>query len=212
MPGETRASFFLVKSGKPPSLADLFFARALKKNFTMHPGIAFATLGFACLLWSNRMRISGIFTKWKPYGTGLVLTVLLQLLTACGEESTGPSGDPDAQLVLLEPRGGETYHVGDSLRVRWMAQGKGLTEISSVALTLSPDSGQTWIYLLNGSIAPADGNWGAYGWEIPASLTAKGTTFALAGNVKILVRVQDYQNVSDVHKTAMVPKPIAVQP
>ena len=158
------------------------------------------------------MRIIGFFLNPKPFTRGPLLIALLQVLTACGGESAGPEGDPDAQLVLLQPKGGETFHVGDSLRVRWMAQGKGLEEISSVAIWLSPDSGQTWITIKNGSIAPTDDEWGAYGWKIPATVLGQGNTFALAGDAKILVRVQDYQNTTDTHKTAVVPRPLSVQP
>jgi hypothetical protein len=149
---------------------------------------------------------------WKPFRMGLLLIAMLQVLTGCGEDAAGPTVDPDAQLILLEPRGGETFHVGDSLKVRWKAQGEGLQEISSVTLGVSPDSGQTWISLKNGSIAPTDAEWGAYGWKIPASLVAKGKTFELSGNSKILVRVQDYVDLSDPHKAAVAPKPIAVRP
>lgn len=158
------------------------------------------------------MRVFARFSLSNALSTGLVLTVLAQLLTACGEDAAGPSGDPDAQVVLLEPRGGETFRVGDTLKVRWKLQGDGLTEISSVALWLSPDSGGTWILMKNASIAPADPDWGEYRWKIPANLPNRGTTLALAGSSKVLIRVQDYQNSSDPHKTALIPKPITVQP
>jgi hypothetical protein len=156
------------------------------------------------------MRIFALFPKSNVVRTALALTALAQILTGCGEDAAGPAGDPDAQLVLLDPKGGETFHVGDSLKVRWKAQGKGLTEISSVALWISPDSGDTWILMKNASIAPTDADWGAFGWKIPANLLNKGASISLAGDTKVLVRVQDYQNSSDPHKTASLPEPIAV--
>ena len=155
-----------------------------------------------------------LFARFRenPLRTGLALTALAQILTACGDDAAGPSGDPDAQVVLLEPRGGETYHVGDSLKVRWKLQGQGLAEISSVALWLSPDSGGTWILMKNASIAPADADWGAFGWKIPAFIANRGAAISLAGDTKVLIRVQDYQNTSDPGKTSSLPSPIAILP
>ena len=141
-----------------------------------------------------------------------VLLIGLQFLTACNKEIAAPTVDQDAELVLLTPKGGETFHVGDTLEVGWKAQGAGLNEISSVTVSLSPDSGQTWISLKNGSIAPADVAWGAFRWKIPTSLTAKGTNFDLAGNSSLLIRVQDYQNVTDPHKVVVVAKSFTVLP
>lgn len=90
------------------------------------------------------MRFVDVFPRLESFGLGLILIALLQILTGCGEDgATAPTGNPDAQLVLLEPKGGETFHTGDSLWVRWKAQGKGLEEINSVAIGLSPDSGQS---------------------------------------------------------------------
>ncbi len=158
------------------------------------------------------MRFADVFPRLESFGLGLILIAILQILTGCGEDGvTAPMGDPDAQLVLLEPKGGETFHTGDSLWVRWKAQGKGLEEINSVAIWLSPDSGQSWITIKNGSIAPADREWGRYGWKVPANILINGGPMALGGD-RILIRVQDYQNVSDPNKTAVVPKPITVQP
>jgi hypothetical protein len=212
MPGETWASFFCAYPASLGSLRGFFFFSLALKSNRFPIGIGFAHLGRTRLSRSICMATAAVFPKCKPLRIGLVLIAGLQILTACGEESAGPAGDPDAQLILLEPTGGETFHVGDSLKVRWKAQGKGLEEISSVAITLSPDSGQTWLYLLNGSIAPSDGEWGAFGWKIPDAIAGRGENFELSGNTRILVRVQDYQNTSDPHKTAVTPKPIAVKP
>lgn len=157
------------------------------------------------------MRRFPLINVLGPVRLGLLLLVAGPLLIAC-DDASGPGTDPNAELVLLAPTGGETYHVGDSLHVRWKAQGKGQEEINSVTVALSPDSGKTWANLKNGSIAPQDAQWGDFPWKIPATLTAKGTDFDLAGRTNVLVRVQDYVDVSDANKTAIVAKPISIQP
>ena len=49
---------------------------------------------------------------------GFLVLIAGLLLIACGGDTSGPATDPNAQLVLLEPIGGETYSTGDSLHVR----------------------------------------------------------------------------------------------
>ena len=155
-------------------------------------------------------RFSRLFARGR-IRIGLLLAMTAPFLIACGEDTTGPT-NPDAELVLLAPQGNETYHIGDSLQIRWKAQGKGLEEITSVIVSLSPDSGTTWASLKDRSIPidDVDGT-GAFGWRIPATLTAKGITFALTGR-KVLFRVQDYQNTSDPNRTAIVPSPVSILP
>jgi len=153
------------------------------------------------------------FPRLKDLGRGwlgLFLLIAGPLLIACNGSGTGPAEDPNAQLVLLEPLGGETYHLGDSLHVRWKAQGKGLDEISSVTIALSPDSGTTWISLKNGSVGTEDVQWGDLVWKIPATLSARGMDFDLAGRTHVLVRVQNYQNDADPNQRAVTPKPISI--
>jgi hypothetical protein len=173
-------------------------------------------MGFALIVSARfpevRMRVSAFSSHTFLFRIGLILIGAAQILIGCGEDAAGPAVDPDAQLILLEPKGGETFRVGDSVSVRWKAQGKGLEEISSVTVSFSPDSGSTWISLKNGSIAVGDAQWGDYGWRIPAEIAARGSTHALAGKTAVLFRVQDYTNVSDPHKSAVVARPIAIRP
>lgn len=144
---------------------------------------------------------------------GLLLAVTGAFLIACGEDTTptGPS-NPDAELVLLAPKGNETFHVGDSVQILWKAQGKGLEEISSVTISLSPDSGVTWANLKKDGSATMDAQGlGNFGWRISASLSVKGVPVALPGK-KVLIRVQDYQNSADPNRTAIVPAPVSIEP
>jgi hypothetical protein len=156
------------------------------------------------------MRFFIHFHVFRAIFPGLCLLTACQFLTACGDDTAGPAGNPDAELVLLEPKGGESFHVGDSLRIRWKAQGKGLEEINSATVQLSPDSGSTWIQLKNGSIGTGDEQWGNFAWKIPSEMDVRDTTFTFAGMDKVLIRVQDYADISDPDKTATTTRPIAI--
>src|SRR5690606_17697335 len=47
----------------------------------------------------------------------------------------------DLPIALQHPNGGESFRVGDTLRVRWQTDGL----ITSVGIQISPDSGKSWI-------------------------------------------------------------------
>ncbi len=72
-------------------------------------------------------------------------------------------------LSVSAPRDGETYTVGDTLRVKWRNHVPGL---QGVAIEMSPWSGRKWVLLNDeGAITPADtGSWGNYQWVISDSL------------------------------------------
>ncbi|MDB5103766.1 MAG: hypothetical protein JWP91_1455 [Fibrobacteres bacterium] len=87
-------------------------------------------------------------------------------------------------ISLKSPNGGETYHVGDTLHVRWDTDGF----ISSVGIQISPDSGKKWIPVTRRSaINQGQAGWGDYGWAIPDSLDG----YSLATD-KCLLSVYDY--------------------
>ena len=148
----------------------------------------------------------------NPFAALAIVTLLTigQVLNGCGESETGPKTDPNAQIILQEPVGGEHYAVGDSLRIRWKLQGDGVAEISSVKLLLSPDSGKTWILMVNKSIAVGDKGWADYKWKIEAGITNLGITHVLAGNDKVMLRIQDYTNTSDPNKKSETAKAIVI--
>lgn len=138
----------------------------------------------------------------------LLPVVAGQLLTGCGEETTSPPVDPDAQIVIVSPSGGETVKVGSILPIRWKLQGKGLEEVNAVNIEVSPDSGRNWIGLLRKSIALADPDWGDYRWTVPATLIKQGETYPLAGRTQVLLRVMQYTPKPD--QIAVLSKPLAI--
>jgi hypothetical protein len=145
--------------------------------------------------------------------TGLVLTLLGaagQFMSGCEETATtAPPVDPDAEIVLLAPQGGERVAVGSALHIRWKLQGKGLEEVNSVEIHVSPDSGGNWVGILDKSIPLGADDWGDYSWTIPESVIRQGVTYPLKGNSRMLVRVKQY-TTADANKIAILGKPFTV--
>jgi hypothetical protein len=70
-------------------------------------------------------------------------------------------------LETTFPAGGETFRVGDTLRVKWVTDGF----ISSAGIQFSPDSGRSWIPVTRrSSVNLGQPDWGDYPWVIPDSL------------------------------------------
>jgi len=132
-----------------------------------------------------------------------------QILTGCESSPEDPPVDPDAQIVILEPRGGETYQVGQTVPIRWKTQGRGDLEINSVSLELSPDNGAEWILILNRSIGIEDTAWGEYPWTVPSQVAKLGRTYDLAGNTGLRIRIRQYGS-GDPDKTAVLRKSFSV--
>lgn len=139
----------------------------------------------------------------------MALTLLGQLLTSCESSPTSPATDPNAEIVILAPVGGESFFVGDSLKVKWKTQGKGIEEVNAVNIELSPDSGKTWVGLLNRSIGVDDARWGNFSWPIPGEITRLGVTYSLVGSAKIHIKVMQY-STADTNKIAITRKPFAI--
>jgi hypothetical protein len=72
------------------------------------------------------------------------------------------------QIIVTAPAGGEVYHIGDSLRIRWLAD---TMIISNVVLSISLNKKRTWMELpLGATISYYDSWWGDFKWKIPDSL------------------------------------------
>ena len=159
------------------------------------------------------VRNRGFAREWSQHARLLfvLFAVAAQFLAACDKASpSGPISDPDAELVLMEPTGGETFLVGDSLRVRWKIQGKGLEEINGINVELSPDSGGFWVPLMGGSIPVQPGVIsGEFHWKIPPTLLHLGIEYDLTGDAQILLRVKQYQT-GDKNKISVTGKTINI--
>jgi len=132
-------------------------------------------------------------------------------LSGCSKSATGPSAD-SSQIVLLTPKGGETFHVGDTLKVTWKVQGKGLTDIAAVDVELSPDNGKTWgLYLSVSSIFPGTAQWENFFWKIPSTFDFVGTTITFANDSQCLLRVEQY-DTSDPNQISVTKSQFTILP
>lgn len=109
-------------------------------------------------------------------------------------------------VAVTHPKGGETFTVGDTLRIRWTTDGF----ITSVGIQFSPDSGKRWIPVTRlRSVNEGQADWGNYPWVIPDSLD--GISLAAPGG---LISVYDYFG-TDRDRTdrpfSILPSPSAIR-
>jgi hypothetical protein len=141
---------------------------------------------------------------------GIILAGLA--LSACKDDSSGttePPADPNAQILITYPKGGETFYVDDSLHIKWSLQGAGLTDVNSVNIELSMDSGMTFATILGKSIATGELNFGNYGWKIPATILKNGVAQPLAGHKDLFFRIKEY-NPSSPNQVTVMKKPFSI--
>jgi hypothetical protein len=72
----------------------------------------------------------------------LALLTALQISIHC-DKSTGPLGN-DSPLTIVTPNGGNTYHVGDSMKMSWNLKG----DISGLVIDFSADNGRQFFTLV----------------------------------------------------------------
>ncbi|MDB5048610.1 MAG: hypothetical protein JWO30_1681 [Fibrobacteres bacterium] len=159
----------------------------------------------------------GLFT-WESgfsprfVGYAIVIGALLagQNMIACNDSNpVSEVTDPNAQIVIEYPRGGETFTVGDTLRIQWKTQGLGLTDVNAVNIEISPDSGKTWATILGRSVAVGDLAWGNYAWKIQDSVTKLGVAYSLVDNSKLRLKISQY-STADTNKIATMKKTFSV--
>ena len=130
-------------------------------------------------------------------------------LWECDSSTATEATEPNAEIAILSPIPGESYQVGSELPIKWRAVGKGLDEVNAVNIELSPDSGKTWLGLLDKSIGTGDPAWGVYPWPIPADIRIAGVARALSGNTKVRIRISQY-STSDPNKIVVSPKTFSI--
>jgi len=143
---------------------------------------------------------------------GVALGILYagQLLNGCDSGSaTEPAPDPNAEIVITSPKGGERLLIGDTLRLKWIVQGKGVDDVNAVNIELSPDSGKTWVGLINKSVPVDDVRWGDFPWKILPSVRHLGVDYDLAGDSHVMLRVMQY-STPDPNKIAVTKKPFSI--
>src|SRR3954470_13573445 len=114
------------------------------------------------------MRIIRIISR-PVLASGFLLAALLFQSCSQPEEENACPGD-GTQILLTSPKGGETFKIGDTLRVKWKLCNTGSAEINAVDPMISPDGGTTWCFLKQNSIPAGDASFGNYAWKIPDSV------------------------------------------
>ncbi len=114
-------------------------------------------------------------------------------ISGCNSSATGPTDT--SEILLVYPKGGETFKIGSTMVVKWTEQGQGKTDVNAVVVQFSPDDGKTWINLTTQrSIVPGDADWEKFSWLIPDTLNSlKSGKFALANNAKCRIKVEQYE-------------------
>ena len=131
----------------------------------------------------------------------LVLAGLLLARCSEPESDSGACPDDGTQILLTAPKGGETFKVGDSLRVKWKLCNAGASEINAVDLLLSPDSGSTWCYMRVNSMPVGDALFGDFAWKIPDSIGLQGEWFKLKDNARCRIRVEQYSTADEKQRS-----------
>ncbi len=123
-------------------------------------------------------------------------------ISGCNSSATGPTGPADtSEILLVFPKGGESFKIGSTLIVKWTEQGQGKTDVNAVDIQLSPDDGKTWINLNQRSITPVDAQWENFSWLIPDTVNYLRTgKFALANNAKCRIKVDEYTKPSVIYE------------
>ena len=142
-------------------------------------------------------------------------------LSAC-DKSESPSApvNPNALITLIKPMGGETFKVGDSLRVRWSTKTDVEDPTTSVDVRFSPDSGATWFFVpwgpnqLTGSLGKDSYYWKNFAWKITDSLYSQDVLkkVKISGSNKCLIQVRDYLKNSDLNRTDVTHSFITITP
>jgi hypothetical protein len=114
----------------------------------------------------------------------LALCGLLIVTISC-DKGTNSSTPPFKTLELLQPRGGESYKVNQTVAIRWRINDT--SNISTVGIMLSLDGGKTWpLSLGNGSFPPETTS---FSWTIESTQVSD----------QCMIKVYDYisQSIND---------------
>lgn len=111
--------------------------------------------------------------------------------TGCGDEATAPAST--GFITLTSPKGGETYKIGDTLRVTWSVTNDPEAP-DAVDVKISADGGTTWGWITRKSIpkeSPTATTWPSFKWAVTESTLIAGVNVGLAGK-DVLVRAEQY--------------------
>jgi hypothetical protein len=97
-----------------------------------------------------------------------------------------------ATVTLLEPNGGQVYHVGDTVTVRWTAD----TTVPQVNIQITLDGGDHWVSLFRSPVSPGGPGWsstiGDTSWVVPDSLVIPPLGTVSVFSTQCLMLVYNY--------------------
>ncbi|MBD3243433.1 MAG: hypothetical protein GF331_22780 [Chitinivibrionales bacterium] len=97
------------------------------------------------------------------------------------------TGFAQQPITVLEPNGGETYAVGDTMHIRWEAD----QSTPLVMLEMSVDAGETWYGVYTAGMSVTSDDWGDYAWVISDSLTDVNDAVSTV-SADCMIRVRNY--------------------
>ncbi len=137
---------------------------------------------------------SALRKSFRPAFSLAGLLALGAVFSGCDSEETA---DPDADklVVLTSPQGGETFKVGDTIRITWKTpRVDPELPVDPVDIHFSPDSGKIWRPLTDQSIPKGSiVEWEPLKWVVPETLSYSGLKIPLVGSTKCLIRVKNYE-------------------
>lgn len=141
------------------------------------------------------------------FAAALSLGLAAFAFTGCGDEATAPAST--GFITLTSPKGGETYKVGDTLRVTWSVTDD-LDAPDAVDVKISADGGTSWGWINRKSISKEDvpTTWPSFKWAVTESTLIAGVQVGLIGK-DVLVRVLQY-SATDPKLISDIAKPIHI--
>lgn len=148
--------------------------------------------------------LAGLFSGCQSSSSDPNLVVVTPIDSTKPGSKDSVKVDPidKASLMLLSPKGGESFTLGDSLHVTASAEANEQGSINAVDVFLSPDGGQTWEALSDPPLSLTSPSSMDFSWKIPAYFTANGKTFSLAENDSCMIRIAQ-RNTVDPLKTSV---------
>jgi hypothetical protein len=140
------------------------------------------------------------FPRFAAAFSASILVGLLCLRCTQAEDENACPAD-GTQILLTSPKGGESFKIGDTLRVKWKLCNEGSTQIDAVDPMLSPDGGTTWCYMKLNSIPAGSASFGNYAWKIPDSIGLQGEWFQLKNNPKCRIKVEQYSATDEKQRS-----------
>ena len=71
--------------------------------------------------------------------------------------------EPDETIVLLHPRAGDAFSIGETLEITWWAN----SGVTAVEVHFDSDAGVDFVDIAGETIKPEHDDWGRFRWEIP---------------------------------------------